>query len=155
MDQLINLMSALSQNKQTKNEATTHNIPKEILDQYPYGDFPIRYTKSGQETIRINSQNRFSYTPETTQIEQKENPTMDINSLLPLLQILTNKNHSQQDMFKVLSKVLFKDHPEIESLLKLYSTNNSKDISTQEINNTKDFPNTNKVSIASLKRVDQ
>ena len=58
-------------------------------------------------------------------------------------------------MIQVFSKILFKDHPEMESLLKLFSTNQNKDINTQEINNTKNFPDTNKVSISSLKRVDK
>ena len=153
MEQLINLMSTLSQNKQEQPKQT---IPKEILDQYPYGDFPIKYTKTGQETIRINSQNRFSYQEDIPQnTEEKDNTSLDLNSLLPLIQILSNKTHSQKDMLQVFSKILFKDHPEMESLLKLFSTNQNKDINTQEINNTKNFPDTNKVSISSLKRVDK
>lgn len=156
MEQLINLMSALSQNKQPQNEPHTNNIPKEVLDQYPYGDFPIRYTKSGQETIRINSQNRFSYNEESTNTtsQQEHNSSMDLSSLLPLIQVLSNKKHSQKDMFQIFSKLLFKDNPELQKLLSLFSNNNdNKDIVSQEINNTTNFPNTNKVCIANLKRV--
>ena len=153
MDQLINLMSTLSQNK---HEQPKQTIPKEILEQYPYGDFPIRYTKIGQETIRINSQNRFSYKEDITQnTEQKESTSLDLNSLLPLIQILSNKNHSQKDMLQAFSKILFKDNPEIESLLKLFTSTQNQDIKTQEINNTNNFPDTNKICISSLKRVNK
>ena len=67
MDNLSELLQLFS-NTTKKEEKTT--IPKELADQYPYGQFPIRYTKIGQEEIRKQSENRFSYSEET--YEKKE-----------------------------------------------------------------------------------
>ena len=161
METLINLFSSLSkpQNTPSTQEETKNYVPKEILDQYPYGEFPIQYTKPGQETIRKNSENRFSYNDEYYNKDTENNYTnnkqssFDISSLLPLIQILSNKKNSQQDMMQVFSKILFKDNPELEKLMNLFSKQNKEPITHQEINNTSNFPNTNKICIANLKKI--
>ena len=153
MDNLINLMSTLYQKNNTP-PPQQQNIPKEILDQYPYGEFPIRYTKVGQEDIRKNSENRFAYTIEPTQIDNQNNSNnLDFKTLLPLIQTLSNKNTSSKDMFKVFSQLLFKDNPELQSLLELFSKTTTPSIKNQEIDNRELFPNTNKVSISSLQKI--
>lgn len=123
------------------------NIPKEILDQYPYGEFPIRYTKSGQESIRRESENRFSYAePLSPPPSEKQN---NILELLPLLQLMSGKKDSKE-MFKILSKLLFKDNKEMEQIASLLMPTISK---SQEIKPQADFPDANKVNISSLKRI--
>ena len=51
-------------------------------------------------------------------------------------------------MFKILSKLLFKDNPEIEKLFNIIPQ-----IKPQEIKSTSSFPDTNKVAINNLKRI--
>lgn len=123
------------------------NIPKEILDQYPYGEFPIRYTKSGQESIRRESENRFSYAePLSPPPSEKQNNILEI---LPILQLMSGKKDSKE-MFKILSKLLFKDNKEMEQIASLLMPTISK---SQEIKPQTDFPDANKVNISSLKRI--
>ena len=155
MKDLINLISTLSQKQQSTKNETSQTIPKEILDQYPYGQFPIQYTRPGQEIIRKNSENRFSYNEEKN-IEEKYNESnFDINAMLPIIEILYNKKQSPQDIFQVFSKLLFKDNPELENLMSLFSKSSKQNITSQSINNTSNFPNTNKVCIANLKKVEK
>lgn len=140
---IIDLIKTFS-NKQSP---PPQEIPKELKEQYPYGEFPIRYTKSGQEKIRVSSEKRFSYedTPPPT---KNSNPSLNLEVLLPLIQSMTNKK-SPQNMMSILSKLLFKDNPEMEKLFKLFPMKN-----TVEVKNASDFPDTNVVKISSLKRID-
>ena len=128
-------------NKQ--NEQKPEPIPKEILNQYPYGEFPIRYTKLGQEHIRKNSENRFATDSNTNQNTQN---TTDIMSLLPLISMMSNKKQPK-DMLELFSSILFKDNPEMKQILKLIPKSNNKEI----VKN--DFPDTNKICINSLKKI--
>ena len=58
MDNLLNILNLFNNNNPKEQEPhDTPKIPKEILDQYPYGKFPEQYTKSGQEHLRKNSEN--------------------------------------------------------------------------------------------------
>ena len=50
MDNIFDMLGKLGSQK-SQNESS-QAVPKEILDQYPYGQFPLRYTKSGQEILR-------------------------------------------------------------------------------------------------------
>ncbi len=152
MENLINLISTLSQNKNT---TPTHSnpIPKEVQDQYPYGEFPLRHTKLGQEVIRKSSESRFAYSEPSDKEKEENSSETDFKNLIPLIQILSQKKHSSKDMFKVLSQLLFKDKPEFQNILELFSKNNSNQRDYQEIDNRESFPNTNKVSISSLQKI--
>ena len=130
-----------------KQPETSLEVPKELKDQYPYGEFPIRYTRVGQEKIRISSEKRFSYEEPPTPTKDN-NTSLNLELLLPLIQSMTNKK-SPQNMMSVLSKFLFKDNPEMEKLFKLLPMKNNV-----EIKNTTNFPDTNTVKISSLKRID-
>lgn len=151
MENIIELISKISNNKNTSPQ--TQSVPKEILDQYPYGEFPTRYTKVGQEDIRKQSENRYAYIEPPKEKETDKPTDLDFKSLLPIIQILSNKEHSSKDMFKVFSQLLFKDNPEFQNILELFSRNTTNKIKNQEIDNREDFPNTNKVSISSLEKI--
>lgn len=148
MENLINLISTLTQNKNTS--PTTTSIPKEIINQYPYGEFPIRYTKVGQEDIRKNSENRYANIPK--QKENQDTNNLDFKDIIPILQLLSNKENSPNNMIKIFTQLFFKDKPELENLLKLFSKNTSN-IKNQEIDNRENFPNTNKVNISALQKI--
>lgn len=152
MNNLETLLSLFSKMQNKDGSQPQQNIPKEILDQYPYGDFPQRYTKAGQENLRKESENRFSYAQsytDNTNDTPNSGNNINIMELLPLL-LMSDKKEPQK-MFKTLSKFLFKDNPELLNLLDLFSNSNIK---SQELPAEESFPDTNKVSISSLKRID-
>ncbi len=149
MDNLSEIIKILSQPSQK--ESSPPPIPKEVLDQYPYGDFPIRYTKSGQESIRKQSESRYSYSDGSIENvgTNVTSPPPDISSLLALSSILSGKKKQPNEIFELLSSMIFKDKPELKNLFKLISPKPKN----QEILSKDSFPNTNTVSISSLKKV--
>lgn len=147
MENLINLIQLL--NKTNSPQQEKKQIPKEVLDQYPYGEFPSRYTRTGQENIRKNSENRFSYITQAQEEQpQQKQQNLDIQSLLPLLSLFNQKGNSQ-DMLKTLTKLLFKDNPELQKIFEFLPNHNKE----SKNKNDNDFPDLNKVSINSLKKV--
>lgn len=152
MDNFFEIFKSLSSLKSKENQSNIVNIPKEIQDQYPYGQFPIKYTKSGQETIRKQSENRFSYIEDESTKEDKANSSNDISQLgliLPLIQALSGQKKQPKDLMQIFGKILFKDNPELQKLFSLMPK-----IKTQSETIDENFPNTNKVNISSLKRID-
>lgn len=151
MDNLAELLNLFSKVSNKNNEPQQQEIPKEILDQYPYGEFPIRYTKAGQESLRRDSENRFSYkdNPSHEHHTEKKDNNLNISELIPLLQLMSGKKDSK-DMFKILSSILFKDNKDLQNILKLLPNNNIK---SQELDKPNTFPDTNKVKISSLTRI--
>lgn len=140
-----NLINILSGAQTTSN--TTTNIPKEVLEQYPYGDFPIRYTRSGQEFLRKNSEARYLNPPPPQ--KPSESTNSDISTLITLMSLLGGKKKSSNEMFELFSSILFKDNPELKKLIKLFPQNKPKEVNAQT-----DFPKPHTVSISNLKRVE-
>lgn len=149
MDNIFNMLDKLNSNNSSTVE--NNNIPKEILDQYPYGQFPIRYTKYGQEIIRKQSESRFKYENDNVQNIEKNtiDKKLDISTLLPIIQMLSSGKKSNKDMMQLFSKILFKDNPDLQKLFSLFPTIKGQDIDKQK----DEFPNTNKVEISSLKKI--
>lgn len=146
MDNILDILKLFSNNSTPPVQKVT--ISKELKEQYPYGEFPIRYTKSGQETIRKHSEKRFSYdTPEKP--TQDKGLNLNIESLLPLMQTLSSSKKDPNNMINMLSKLLFKDNPQMANLLKLFPMKNNVNVK-----NNDNFPDTKKVEISSLKRID-
>ncbi len=143
---LSNLINILSSAK-TDKEVSSESIPKEILDQYPYGDFPIRYTKTGQEFLRKNSEAR--YLNPTPQRKEPQSQEFNISTLVTLLSLVGTKKKSPSDMLELFSSILFKDNPEIKNILKLFNANKQPKIESLE-----KFPDANKIKISTLKRVE-
>ena len=137
----------------TQHPPPENNIPKEIIDQYPYGQFPSRYTKSGQEEIRKTSENRYSYqNPESSSTPHNHNShgSLDISSILPIIQMMSKKNSSHSNnLLPLLSKLIFKDNKDMQKILELLPQSRK----SKEINLTTDFPNTNKIDVSTLSRV--
>ena len=151
MDNIFDMLGKLGSQK-PENENPQATIPKEILDQYPYGQFPLRYTKSGQEILRKQSENRFSFeqekTPVSTQGAKQENG-LNMQMLIPIIQMLSGGKKNQKDMMQIFSKLLFKDNPDMQKLFSILPN-----IKGQEINSSEDFPDTNKVKISTLKKIE-
>lgn len=150
VDNLLNILNLFNQASQTKNtEPEKYEIPKEILDQYPYGKFPNQYTKNGQEDLRKASENRYSYIDAEKTEARKNESNLDISSILPLIELMSGKQQPK-DMMKILSKMLFKENKEFEKIFDLITPKNKPQ---ELINNS--FPNTNKVKISTLRRIDE
>ena len=151
MDNIFDMLGKLGSQK-PENENPQATIPKEILDQYPYGQFPLRYTKSGQEILRKQSENRFSFeqekTPVSTQGAKQENG-LNMQMLIPIIQMLSGGKKNQKDMMQIFSKLLFKDNPDMQKLFSILPN-----IKGQEINSSEEFPDTNKVKINTLKKIE-
>lgn len=149
MDNIFDMLGKLGSQK-SQNESS-QAVPKEILDQYPYGQFPLRYTKSGQEILRKQSENRFSYEQEKTVSTQgeKQDSGLNMQMLIPIIQMLSGGKKNQKDMMQIFSKLLFKDNPDMQKLFSILPN-----IKGQEINNSEDFPDTNKVKISTLKKIE-
>ena len=150
MDNIFDMLGKLGSQK-SQNESS-QAVPKEILDQYPYGQFPLRYTKSGQEILRKQSENRFSYEQEKKTIStqgEKQDSGLNMQMLIPIIQMLSGGKKNQKDMMQIFSKLLFKDNPDMQKLFSILPN-----IKGQEINNSEDFPDTNKVKISTLKKIE-
>jgi len=152
MDNLLNILNLFNSPQKQEEPQLESQIPKEILDQYPYGKFPERYTKSGQENLRKNSEGRFANIEPNNNNEssKEENNNLDISSFLPVIQLISGKQQPK-DMMKILSKLLFKDNKNIEKFLDIMSPKNK----VQEIKINTPFPDTNKIKISSLRRIDE
>ena len=151
LDNFFEIFKSLNSINNKSEQSPQIDIPKEIRDQYPYGEFPIKYTKSGQETIRKQSENRFSYKEESRHNERENNKpdTNQLSILLPIIQMLSSDKKNPKDLMQVFGKLLFKDNPELQKLFNLMPK-----VKSQEIKNTENpFPDTNKVNISSLKRI--
>ena len=143
MDNISELLQIFA-DKKTDNNV---QISKELSDQYPYGKFPMQYTKTGQEKIRKESENRFSYN-EIPEKDISNNNNIDFKSFLPFIQLMSSAKKDPKDMMKILSKLFFKDNPEYEKILSLFIKNKPQEFTKKE-----DFPDTNKIHISSLKRI--
>ncbi len=152
MDNIFEMLGKLNSNNNSKD---TNPIPKEIIDQYPYGQFPLRYTKTGQEIIRKQSESRYSYEQPNTYNEppqeNKSDNNLNLSMLLPFIQMLSGGKKNPKDMMQVFSKLLFKDNPDMQKLFSMLPNIKGLDVKTT---NNETFPNTNKVEISSLKRID-
>ena len=69
--------------------------------------------------------------------------------LIPIIQMLSGGKKNQKDMMQIFSKLLFKDNPDMQKLFSMLPS-----IKGQEINNSEDFPDTNKVKISTLKKIE-
>lgn len=145
-----NIFEMLGINSNTKSDRQ-NPIPKEILDQYPYGEFPLRYTKSGQEIIRKQSENRYSHISDTPQHRDThtENSNLSLTTILPLIQMLSSGKKNSKDLMQIFSKLLFKDNPDMQKLINLIPNLKGQELKTED-----SFPNTNKIQISSLKKID-
>jgi len=147
MNNLLDLIKIFSNNNSPSQKEEKVVISKELQEQYPYGEFPIRYTKSGQETIRKQSEKRFSY-DEPKEHTIKEN-NFNIETLLPLIQTLSSGKKQGGNLLQMLTPILFKDNPQMAQLFKLFPQKPKVDIKNDEF-----FPDTNKVEINSLRKIE-
>lgn len=156
---LLNMLSTLmSSPKKPEESYTTPSHSKDLDYMYPYGDFPIKYTKSYQEYQRISrnnilypsqyqTSNAESIQPDSTTTDSSNTPNTSISmsSIMPLIQsLLSGKKNSSEDILNNILPLLFKDSPSITpllSLIKSSSTAHKPSVNTL---------NTDKVDIDSL-----
>ena len=98
-ESVLNILSNMLINKDSNTSAAKNynTAPKsnDLNNMYPYGDFPIRYTKNYQEYLKsnLNRVDTFSTNTDTDNVDSnyQNNTTqnnLDIKTLLPLINAL-------------------------------------------------------------------
>lgn len=95
--------------------------------EYPYGKFPTKFTKSGQQKYfeeltngdRISTQ---SYSqPDPAPAAETQQNSFDISKLLPLLKLMGNKKGmNSTDMLKVMLPLLGGNDSQLSDLMSLF-----------------------------------
>lgn len=138
---LINLLNLFNnnQNQSTNSQQTqtkpVSNIPKEILESYPYGQFPTNSTIMGQKqrldnvlsNQKVNNVSAFSLPNDTPnndqQTEQQNNSSnsssINMQTLAPLLDGLKSDSNNPNNILKLFVPLLFKNNPNINGILNL------------------------------------
>ena len=140
-ESVLNILSNMLINKDsTTSAAKNYNTaPKsnDLNNMYPYGDFPIRYTKNYQAYLKsnLNRVDTFSTNTDTENIDSnyQNNTTQnnfDIKSLLSLIQNLSSNNLDTKSLLSTLIPLLFKDQnnllPLIDALTLTHKKNTPK-----------------------------
>ncbi len=132
-----------------------------ILSEYPYGQFPTRYTKSGQEEMKrkwqegkANNNNvsiqNVGNTTEDSEPTHSAN-TIDIHKLLPLIKKMnSNSPLSQGDLMGMLMGMLGKEHSDLVDIFSVIA--NTKTVKESDIKSMN--INTNLPPIDSYKKVE-
>ena len=129
------------------------NIPPNVTSQYPYGDFPFKYTKSGQEYLKNRAmsnyysdsinQSKQNVTTEKLSPNEPSLSNINLQDLLPLISTLSHNKDSSStnpvNLLKLLSPILFKDNPDLIKMLDYVKptkpkTNSVNTLSTDRIN---------------------
>lgn len=150
MENFSEILGSLTSSNQDTIKTT---IPKELQDMYPYGQFPLRYTKSGQEVIRKQSEQRFINEPvaiDSNTNQNSNNNGLSLSTMIPIIQLLAGGKKSPKDMMSIFSKLLFKDNPDMQKLFSLMPNIKGQELHTE----TQDFPDTNKINICALKKIE-
>lgn len=90
---------------------------------YPYGELPLKYTKQGQEQLKKkleqNPANSFEAAEvKTESIDTKQNSSLDLNSVLPLL---TGIGENNEMLNKIIPLLKNNGNLQINDLLKLFT----------------------------------
>lgn len=98
--------------------------------EYPYGQFPTRFTKNGQQQLieKLSQPENDPYDPPKP-IETNNQPSSNLNltSLLPLIKMMGNKkNISQTDMLQMFLPMMT-GNSNVGEILSLLKANNSSD----------------------------
>ena len=128
-------------------------MEKQYFNEYPYGHFPLKFTKSGQKQLfeELNTNN----TPPKISVqsqpvnEQTQN-SFDIAKLLPILKIMGDKKSiSSTDMLQMFIPMLGGNASNLSEIMSLINPPKSTIDDTVE-----DIPLTSSVKIEEYKRVE-
>lgn len=117
-----------------------------VSNEYPYGIFPLNYTKEGQEKIKQSHQQQLREDSFTTP-ESSLKPTLDLSKILPLIKLMGNKKSlSQGDMLQLLLPMLTGADFDMSEILKSITPSNEP----EEVEDTI----TNQIKISSYKKIE-
>ena len=115
-----------------------------MTSEYPYGQFPTRFTKLGQqrrlEKKKIEEQRVSSLsTQPVSSPQQPQQNSFDISKLLPLIKLMGDKKSiSTSDMLKMFIPLLGGESSGVSELLSLFPTKEEEpiveDLSSPPIN---------------------
>lgn len=125
-----------------ENNETIYNVSNE----YPYGIFPLNYTKEGQEKIKHEIQEQAKKDIIDVS-EPAPRPALDISKLLPLIKLMGNKKSlSQGDMLQLLVPMLTGANVDISEILKTIEPSNEPEEAEDII--------PNQIKISSYKKIE-
>ena len=117
-----------------------------VSNEYPYGEFPLQYTKLGQEQLKKQWQNnnlnvkpdKPDTPPKPDQHPHKEgNKNFDMHKLLPLIKKMnSNKTLSQADLMQMLMGFMDNENKELAEVFNVIASTQTvkeKDITTLNI----------------------
>lgn len=128
-ESILNIISSMLTNNKNHSPTSATNytntpISNDLKNMYPYGDFPIRYTKNYQDYLKsnLNNGNAFSMNYSSENIDNTIPTTttqnnFDIKTLLPLIENLSNNNLDTKSLLSSLMPLLFKDQNNLLPLL--------------------------------------
>ena len=125
-----------------ENNETMYNVSNE----YPYGIFPLNYTKEGQEKIKHEIQEQAK--KDIIDVSKPTpRPALDISKLLPLIKLMGNKKSlSQGDMLQLLVPMLTGSNVDISEILKSIEPTNEPEEAEDII--------PNQIKISSYKKIE-
>ena len=125
-------------------------MEKHSSAEYPYGEFPIKFTKTGQEKyLQELNKNQYEQYVNTASIDRQENTqqnnqqnTFDIAKLIPIIKLMSDKKSmSSTDMLQMFLPLLGGGNMgNITELMSLFNKNQNDEIA-EDI----DLPNTIKI----------
>ncbi|MBO7218799.1 MAG: hypothetical protein J6V40_02375 [Clostridia bacterium] len=146
-ENILNIISSMLTSKDSAPSNTsnynTSPISNDLKNMYPYGDFPIRYTKNYQAHLKnnLNQVDSFIQNTNTENVDSYIQPNtpqnnFDIKTLLPLIQNLSNNNLDTRSLLSSLMPLIFKDQNNILPLIEalpLAPKKNAPNLSTLNV----------------------
>lgn len=130
-------------------------MEKQYISEYPYGQFPTRFTKKGQQQHFEQLTSEISQ-PQTLTINEsrKESPqqnSFDISKLLPLIKLMSDKKSiSSTDMLQMFIPLLGGNYS--SNINDIMSLINPSKQANEDI--AEDIPPINSIKIDDYKRIE-
>ena len=127
-------------------------MAKQSFNEYPYGQFPTKFTKTGQKQYfeeLTNTEQKIN-TLNVAPPEPQQNNSFDISKLLPLIKMMSDKKSmSSTDMLSLFIPLLGGGGNNISELMSLMNSSKS---TTEEVE--EDISPTDTMRIDEYKRVE-
>ncbi len=118
-----------------------------INNEYPYGEFPTKYTKNGQAELKqkwqegnLNNEEKITANAHNATHQHQPANTIDIHKILPLIKKMnSNTPLSQGDMMGMLMGLIGKEHSDLVDVFSVIANTNivkEVDVKSMSINNS-------------------
>ncbi len=98
-----------------------------MISEYPYGQFPTRYTKNGQKARFEEIESSKKEAPQLDTPDCQQN-AFDFSKLLPLVKLMSNKKSiSNADMLQLVVPLLGGDSSNVSDIISLLTPSATDD----------------------------